>query len=212
MNPTHDEENLIRWLDGEMDEAERARFEARLATDPALHAEAMEMKKLSMTLQQHLPQPGDIPNADFFNAQIQRSIEEMRQTEHPQHTGEREPAGLLGWLRLPWLVAAASAVVALFAMLKPQMHDAGGSTQIVTSYAPSPEVRVHVAEVPGANATVLLLDGLPEVPAGTPMVGYKVHRTETDPQMALTTLFSEENQVLLVLAKDGRNQPKIHAR
>lgn len=208
MNPTHDEENLIRWLDGEMDEAERARFEARLATDPVLHAEAMEMKKLSTALQTHLPQADDIPNADFFNSQIQRSIEEMRQTEH--RSGEREPAGLLGWLRLPWLIAGASAALALLVMLRPL--SSGDTTQVVNSYAPDPKVQVRVMEATNANAVVLMLEGLPEIPATTPMVGFKVHRTETDPQMAMTTLFSDDEKVLLVLAKDGLNQPKVYAR
>ncbi len=209
MNPTHDEENLIRWLDGEMDEAERARFEARLKSEPALNAEAMKLQQLGSLLKEHLPQPGDIPNPDFFNAQIQRSIEEMRQTE--QRRAVPEHRGVLGWLRLPWLIAGASATIALFVLTKPQVSSVG-STEVVRTYAPDPGVHVRVVTAPEANATVLMLDGLPELPAATPLVGFKVHRTETDPRGALTTMFSADNQVLVVLATDARNQPKLYAR
>jgi len=211
MNPTHDEENLIRWLDGEMDEAEKARFEARLSAEPALNAEAMKLQQLGGLLKEHLPQPGDIPNPDFFNAQIQRSIEEMRQTERRVARPELEHRGVLGWLRLPWLIAGASATIALFVLMKPQVST-GGSTEIVRTYAPDPGVHVRVVAAPEANATVLMLDGLPELPAATPLVGFKVHRTETDPRGALTTMFSADNTVLVVLATDVRNQPKLYAR
>jgi len=212
MNPTHDEENLIRWLDGEMDAAEKAKFEARLAAEPELHAEAMKLQQLGGLLKANLPQPGDIPNADFFNAQIQRSIEEMRQTERRSARPELEHRGVLGWLRLPWLIAGASAVIALFVLTKPQVSGGGGITEIVRTYAPDPSVHVRVVAAPEANATVLMLDGLPELPAATPLVGFKVHRSETDPRAALTTMFSADNEVLVVLATDNRNQPKLYAR
>lgn len=210
MNPTHDEENLIRWLDGEMDAAEKARFEARLQAEPALNAEAMKMKQLTGMLKEHLPQPGDIPNPDFFNAQIQRSIEEMRQTERRVAKPELEHRGVLGWLRMPWLIAGASAVIALFAVMSPR--SSGGSSEIVRTYAPDPSVQVRVVAAPEANATVLMLDGLPELPAATPLVGFKVHRTESDPRSSLTTLFAEDDRVLVVLASDARNQPKLYVR
>lgn len=40
MNTPPEDYELLRWLDGEMNEAETAAFEARLAADPALKAEA----------------------------------------------------------------------------------------------------------------------------------------------------------------------------
>ena len=206
MNPTHDEENLIRWLDGEMDEAERARFEAKLAADPLLGAEAMEMKSMSAMLRKNLPQPGEIPHADFFNSEIQRQIQEIRYESTRPVAEERK--SVFEWLRLPWLVAAAAALVAVLAVMRPHMGP-GGTTQVVSSYAPNPGVTWTVSESAEARATVLMLDGLPEIPASTPMVGYNVHHSETDPQMAMTTLFSESGQVLMVMAKDNRNQPKF---
>jgi hypothetical protein len=207
MNPTHDEETLIRWLDGELDDTERARFEARLEADPALKAEALEMQKLTQAVRQNLPQPGDIPHADFFNSQIQREIEDLRAAQ--QRPRERQ-APVLRWWRLPWLIAASAALVAVFAIMKPGLS--GTSTEVVSSYAPNPEVHVRVVNSTEGEATVMLLEGVPEIPASTPMVGFKVHRTESDPQMSMTTLFSEAGDVLLVMARDANHQPKVYAR
>ncbi len=209
MNPTHDEQDLIRWLDGEMDEAERSRFERRLAADPVFHVEAMEMRKLTETVRQNLPPPGDIPHADFFNSQIQREIQEMK-LEAGKGSAQSAGSGFR-WLRLPWLLAGAAALIAALAVTKPSL---GGSdrTEVVSSYTPNPDVQVRVIDSAEARATVLMLDGLPEMPASTPMVGYKVHRSETEPQLSMTTLFSESGEVLMVMAKDSRNQPMVYAR
>jgi len=38
-----------------------------------------------------------------------------------------------------------------------------------------------------------------------------VHHSETDQEVAMTTLFDDAGSVLLVLAKDGRNQPRLIA-
>ena len=194
MNPTTDEENLVRWLDGEMDAAEQARYEARLEADPVLKAEAMEMKALTQTVRTHLPQPGDIPHADFFNSQIQREILVLKATETKQAA---ESPSILSWLRMPWLLAGAAAIAAILSVTKvaTEVH----STEVVNVYTPNPAVTVAASSVQGA--TVLLLEGLPEIPANLPVVGFKVHRTETAPAMAMTTLFGESGEVLLVMAQ-----------
>jgi len=198
MNPTTDEENLVRWLDGEMDAAEQARYEARLEADPVLKAEAMEMKALTQTVRPHLPQPGDIPHADFFNSQIQREILVLKATETKQAA---ESPSILSWLRMPWLLAGAAAIAAAIAAIlsvtkvATEVH----STEVVNVYTPNPAVTVAASSVQGA--TVLLLEGLSEIPANQPVVGFKVHRTETAPAMAMTTLLGESGEVLLVMAQ-----------
>ena len=54
-----------------------------------------------------------------------------------------------------------------------------------------------------------MLDGLASMPADRKIVGHTVYRSETDQEVATTTLFSEDGHILLVLAKDGRNQPRL---
>ena len=194
MNPTTDEENLVRWLDGEMDAAEQARYEARLEADPVLKAEAMEMKAMTQAVRAHLPQPEDIPHADFFNSQIQREIQALKAEEAKKTTVE---PSVLSWFRLPWLVAGAAALFAVLAVTQVATHT--GSTEVVNVYTPNPAVTVAASSVDGA--TVLMLEGLAEIPANQPVVGFKVHRSETAPAMAMTTLFGEAGEVLLVMAQ-----------
>ena len=55
MNPNPDEQLLARWLDGEMDTDERASFDARLKTDPALRAEAEVLQSLRAAFQEGFP-------------------------------------------------------------------------------------------------------------------------------------------------------------
>ena len=198
MNPTHDEENLIRWLDGEMDEAERVRYEAHLAANPTLQAEALEMQKMAEVVRAHLPQRVDIPHADFFNSQVQREIEEMQR----QSGRTAQPvAPVLNWFRLPWLVAAASMAVAVVALVRPSLMQHEGTTEVVSSYAPNTEVAVTVLKSAEAKATVLMLDGLPTVPADKRIAGMNVHHSETDVMMTMTTLYSESGKVLVVMGK-----------
>ena len=47
MKTPPEDHDLIRWLDGEMDVAERTAFERRLESDAALRAEAQELQRLS---------------------------------------------------------------------------------------------------------------------------------------------------------------------
>jgi hypothetical protein len=77
---------------------------------------------------------------------------------------------------------------------------------------PNPAIQARVYHSQEANATVLMLEGLDEIPAEKTIKGVAVHRTETDTEVATTTLFSESGEVLLVLAKDARNQPRLLVR
>jgi hypothetical protein len=57
-----------------------------------------------------------------------------------------------------------------------------------------------------------MLDGLDAVPPDKKVVGFRVHHSETDPQVAMTTMFSDQGEVVMVLSKDARNQPRVIAR
>jgi anti-sigma factor RsiW len=84
MKPPSEDHDLIRWLDGEMNDAERASFEARLKSDPMLAKEAEELRALSAGIQAHLPAEMKVPHADFFNSQIQVRIAQMDLDESRQ--------------------------------------------------------------------------------------------------------------------------------
>jgi len=211
MNPNPDEQLLARWLDGEMDADERASFDARLKTDSALRAEAEALQSLRAAFQEGFPRIAEAPHADFFNSQIQQRIAELR-----RDGGKTAPAAAgLSWFSLlrPWILGAAAASCALIAVLQwPAAPGGKGSTVVLSTYAPNTTVKANTFHSSDANATVLMLDGLDAIPADKKVVGFRVHRSETDQQVATTTMFSDKGEIVMVLAKDSRNQPRVITR
>lgn len=212
MKTPPDETQIVRFLDGEMDAAEKSAFEASLAADPELRAEIESLGQLGDVLRKSIPADRAVPHADFFNSQIQVRI---AQEEMDHARASRAPAaggGLLDWFRRPWFAAAATALVAVLAFVVWQNRDgtlAPGSSLVLSTYTPNPDVHAHAFRSEEANATVLVLDGLSAMPADHKITGHRVFRSETDQEVATTTLFSEDGHVLLVLAKDGRDHPRL---
>lgn len=178
--PIEDHE-LTRWLDEELPPADRARFEARLESDISLKAEVDAFQKLRADLRACLPSDMPVPHADFFNSQIQVRIAQMETEE----TGSRAPhgaaAGWFSWLRLPTFATAAAAVIAVTAAAvwiwnaESPKGDREDLAQITTSventYTPNPAVQIHSFHSNAADATVLMLDGLDEIPANMLLAG-----------------------------------------
>jgi hypothetical protein len=109
---------------------------------------------------------------------------------------------------MPWVLAAAAAVVALvWVTLRPMEDDQ--ASFVISSYAPNPSVQARTFHSDEANATVLMLEGLTALPPDRKIVGHQVFRSETDQGVATTTLFSESGDVLLVLAKGSENRPQL---
>ena len=210
MNPNPDEQLLARWLDGELNADERASFETRLQTDPALRAEADSLTSLRDMLHSGFPKIAEVPHADFFNSQIQERIAQVRLEEQKTAAQTEASPVRFGWFFKPWMLVGAAAACMLMAVLQWQ-RSPDASTVVLSTYAPNGGVKAATYHSTEANATVLMLDGLETMPADKKIVGYRVHHSETDQAVAMTTLYSDTGDVLLVLAKDGRNQPRMIA-
>jgi anti-sigma factor RsiW len=211
MNPPPDDQLLARWLDDELSPADRARFEAMLAADPALREEAQSMKKLGEALRSNVTFEREVPHADFFNSQIQEAIAADQRAQERTKAGATGAASWLDWLRAPWALAGAAAVLAAgFFLLRD--GDSAARTEILSLYAPSANVQAAVSYNEDAGATVLMLTGLDTIPAERNVTGITVHHSETDPEVATTTLFDENGGVLLVMAKDGAGKPRTMGR
>ena len=206
-----DEIALTRWLDGEMDAPELAAYEARLAANPALHAEALAMKQLSASLQAEFPRIAEVPHADFFNSQIQERIAQLDR-EDRRHA-QRPAASSLwpSWLRLPWLAGAATAAIATLIAVSMHSRPAQAST-VLSTYAPNAAIQPRSFHSDAANATILMLDGLESIPADRIVIGYHVDHSDTQQELAMTTLYSAKGDVLMVLDVDGQSQPRVVAR
>lgn len=211
MKTPPEDHDLIRWLDGEMDAAERARFTARLESDPALKAEADLMQRMSLDLRAALPVEMPVPFGDFFNSQIQARIQEEQSAER-QAAPVPARSSWLDLFRLPGFatIAAVAAAVVVGAVMILQQPSASNSL-VLSTYAPSQGVQVSSYHSTDAQATVLMLNGLEELPADRKIVGYHIERSETDQEVAATTLYGERGEVVLVVAKDARNQPRLIA-
>lgn len=207
--PSDENHDLIRWLDGEMTAEERRAFEATLQNDPELAAEAESMRQLSESLKTHLPAEMPVPHADFFNSQIQVRIAQMELDDAREREKAAEStAGWLSWLRMPWLAGATAAAFAIAGLVWTQNSSKGTST-IASTYTPNPSVHAQVFHSADAQATVLMLDGLEPVPAEKKIVGFRVHRAESDAEVATTTLFDENGSVLAVVALNAKGQPQV---
>ena len=208
MNTNHDEQELTRWLDGEMNAAEIASFEARLQTNPALHAEAESLRQLCADVKAHFPKVADVSHPDFFNSQIMERISELDRAE-TRKQDQKSP--WLAWFRMPWLALAGAAAVLLIIGNAFFSGDALSetATTVQNTHAPNGDIQPRTYHSTDANATVLELDGLEDIPADSKVVGYKVHHSETNHQVARTTLYSDRGEVLQVLAMNDASEPRM---
>jgi len=90
-----DHEDLIAFLDGELDEAKSREIEARLSLDTSFRAEADALKQ-AWGLLDYLPQP-EAP-ADFTNRTLERlSLQQMRSSLLVEQRGRGRWRPRLAW-------------------------------------------------------------------------------------------------------------------
>jgi hypothetical protein len=210
MKPPSEDHDLIRWLDGEMTDSEIAAFEARLKDDPLLSKEADELRALSTGIREHLPAEMRVPHADFFNSQIQVRIAQMDLDESRRKGSGSQSltVTLLTWLRHPWFATAGAVALAIlgFVLMRPETQSSGHSL-ILSSYTPGLGVEASTYHNIEADATVLMLDGLEDVPADRKISGLSVHSSDNQSKVATTTLFDATGSPLLVISRDAVGHP-----
>jgi len=105
----YNNEDIIRYVDGDMDAAEAARFEAALANDPALAAAVTSYREVKATLAQRLPADPQLEALKGTLAQ-QRSVHFSR------------PAKVVPIRRYLAAIAAAAAILVAVWFLLPANH------------------------------------------------------------------------------------------
>lgn len=202
-------ERITRWLDGAMSDAEKTAFQDELQADAALRAEVSALDELGAQVRAHAKIERPVPNADFFNSQIQERISSLQRIDERRKSPARGASSWFGWLRTPWAVAAAALVaLGVFVALRADRPQ----TQVVSLYVPNPAVKASVDYNTAADATVLTLDGLSAFPDDKSISGLQVHHSDADPEVASTTLYDADGKVLLVMATDARNRPVLMGR
>jgi hypothetical protein len=169
------EERHAAWLDGRLDEAERAIFERELTgqhqIDPA--AERAELDRLKLALRAHLARTR-MPNPDFFNHRLLERIETDRKAAAPREPISATPAA--GWfqsilvrLTLAGATALLLGIATYRGLISPQLEERPETaylTQVLDAKSPTPEVSASSfnANAKEEQAAVLWLDGMSHVP------------------------------------------------
>lgn len=213
MKPPSDEHALTRWIDGEMDENERKKFEERLERDSILAQEAEKLRTLSSSIRAHLPAEMDVPHADFFNSQIEIRIAQMDLEQSRTRPPEISWRSIFQWIPSSWIIPVSAVALAVFAgvQLWPSSKTTAESI-ILSSYTPDTRVQARSFHDAEAEATVLLLDGLDAVPSAKKISGINVHRSEIEPEMASTSLYDAHNARMLMISADAVGRPLISPR
>ena len=168
---TSDEERLTRWFDGELEDDAVADL---LARDPGLTEEKANAVRIQGLLREALHAEEKVPHADFFNAEVLRRVEAESDAE----------AGLVRWsdeaevfprftrFRVASALGFAAALVAMVAhtLSRPPAD----RSEVVNAFTPDPEVSATAEYHRSAEATVIRLTGLPEVPAGDGLHGMEM--------------------------------------
>ena len=164
------EEKWTAWVDDELNEAERAEFEASLDDPQAARAEKNEARKLGVFLREQM-QPLAMGNEEFFHHQLRERI--AGETTVPN--GRATPQLRETWWsirRLFWLGAtslAAFAICTFFVMRqKPAPEQSQYLTQILNARVDpnvGPNATVSIFQTKQDQVTVLWVDGLKSLPS-----------------------------------------------
>lgn len=171
MNTNPDDEKLALWLDDELDGPELATMDSSFSGNPEWVEMREENRRWKNWVSEHAMVAAEPACADFFNARILRSIERVEGV-----VAEPRAGGATGWGWRAWfmpLAAAAGIVVGFqFGARKPATQSAGidvsGAPKAIPVepilYTPENGVKASWFDSRGADAYVIVLDGVPAIP------------------------------------------------
>ena len=174
MDQNRKEELLTLWMDDGLSPEERRELEPYLAKHSELEGEREEYLRLRDELRSVLPAHVEPPYPEFFNTHLMRQIRE-EESRAAAPAGGSAP-GVWNWMRL-WLVpAAAAAVVAAFLAGKQMGGSSDGPLAAVPAaestavYSSIASVDVRTWEDHDVGVTVIVLDGLAEIPSSVDLL------------------------------------------
>jgi anti-sigma factor RsiW len=210
--PSNREALMTRWIDGDLSEAEAAAFERELAEDPALRKEVEAARGLGDLLRSELPTSKEPPYPELFNSQIMKQTVSDENESKGASNVVRPPSGV--WTKTPWLIAAAAVLMAgLLLINKPEsarQRGAVASSETTINYSPRDGVVVRTRFAPEADATVMTLEGLEEVPSSHEIEGELVASyLPVAPGDAPVFSSLEDGQPLFVLLTNVDGVPSV---
>ena len=185
--PTHamkpNEEDVIRWIDGDLVEPGRQRMDAAAAADPALAALRADAGRVRALLRATRPASQDVAGPELFMHQLARRLDTAGAGASMPATAAvaappRPDGGLVRWLA-PMAAAAAVVLGGVLVGGHYTHPPVAGNTVLLSSYAPDPAVNVDARYVEDVDAVVIVLDGLPPVGDPAEIVGFPANDTRT---------------------------------
>ncbi|MBA3544009.1 MAG: hypothetical protein H0T83_06180 [Chthoniobacterales bacterium] len=164
------EEKWTAWVDDELNDGERAEFEASLEDRTAAESEKRQAGKLGALLKEQL-QPRAMGNEEFFHHQLRERIAAETTAVVPRPASRAQESW---WTirRLLWIGTTSLAIFAVctfFVMRdKPAAEQSQYLTQILNARVDpsvSPHATVSIFQTKQDRVTVLWVDGLESLPA-----------------------------------------------
>ena len=179
-----DDITLTQWMDGELDGDELIRVEAWAQDHPELLAERDAVLAMSASIKEHVSDSVEPPYPDFFNQRILRAIEEdemaaQRADSTPTPVGQTSTRGFWQWLLAPMAAAAMAVCFYLGTQVGSEPAASGSApapiavvpTEVPSVYTPDGAVRADMFKSDDAKATVIVLEGLEDLPDHLEMAG-----------------------------------------
>ena len=200
-----DEELMHRWIDNDLSEDERQALEARFADDPGLRDHAESLRQVGEFLRESSAAPEEPPSPDFFNSQLRQKIEaeEFGGAKEPAAPCRESSPGWFRWFSVPWAVAAAAVALTLFVLTRNATDHGPGDgidrTLVTSTYAPGSGVQAETFYSEEAGATVILLEGLQEIPDEQSLTAHRAVSYEHNLMAGAHYLYGESGDLLLVM-------------
>ena len=164
------EEKWTAWIDGELNETERAEFEASFDDPRVARAEKDQTLKLGALLKEQL-QPRAMGNEEFFHHQLRTRIEREAGQSAPSETPRQRET----WWTIPrllWTGATSLAIFAVCTVFVMRENQLPGQSQYLTQIlnarvdpGVNPNATVSIFETNQDRVTVLWVDGLKSLPS-----------------------------------------------
>ncbi len=187
MKLTEDQWN--RWIDGQANDADLQDAQ----NDPEIADDHAFFSRLSSDLKASVPSEKEPPFADFFNSQLQKRLRDLDEDAAVAKSAPRwqVPA----WLRLSWALPLAAAAVLILSLAQIGMFGkrAPQGSQIIYAYTPDESVKAEAKYNLEADAMVIRLDGVDDLPESFDLMLVGRER-KSDPDTMLANHGSEETE------------------
>ncbi|HWB03343.1 MAG TPA: hypothetical protein VG796_09985 [Verrucomicrobiales bacterium] len=220
MNPPSNplnEDQITRWIDGELPPKEASLFNQRADATPELLLQRDAASQLGELLRQHLPSKLEPPSPEFFTSSVMDEVTRDLPVKSATVAPVAKFRNLFNFLRTPWFAPLASAAVVAVAFLTWNHFTGGGapggSVAATQTYAPDPNVVASAYYSADADATVIDLQNLTPVPNSREIRAFDVASVEpaAPGEPVIFYAANDSTRAVFVLSRDANHTPRIAA-